>query len=207
MKTTLDETTDSLRGRALEAARRHKASWVTLGQFLFTIHKEKLYKKWGHLSFEGYCMKELRMKQASAVKLVKSYSYLEREEPGLLAEAAGETEALPENLPGYESVNLARLAESSSKFTPEDLREIKAAVFRKGLEPQEVRAKMKGILEAREEEKEPAELRNARRSAALKRLLTVLTSVKNELVNAKLIPAYLVKQMEDLAGKLQDQLS
>ena len=206
MKTELDETTDSLREKTQEAARRHKASWVALGQYLLTIHKEKLYKKWGHLTFEAYCMKELHMKQASAAKLVRSYSYLEREQPELAA-SAGQGEAPPENLPGYESVNLLRLAEANSKFTPRDVAEIKTVVFQKALEPPEVRAKIKAILESREEEKDPAEVRNARRNAVLKRLVTVLTSAKNELTNTKLVPSYLLKQMEDLVSKLQDQLS
>ena len=205
MKTELGETTDSLREKVLEAAKRHKASWVTLGQYLFTIHKEKLYKKWGYLTFETYCMKDLRIKQTTASKLVRSYSYLERENPQLLASAEGEGPT--QNLPSYESVNLARLAEGNSKFTPRDVSEIKTAVFQKVLEPEEVRAKIKEIIESREEEKDSHEIRETRRKVALKRLLTVLTSVKNELINGKLIPPYLIKQMEDLASKLQDQLS
>lgn len=32
MKTEFDQTTDTLREKTLEAARRHKASWVALGQ-------------------------------------------------------------------------------------------------------------------------------------------------------------------------------
>ena len=66
---------------------------------------------------------------------------------------------------------------------------------------------MKKILERKEEEKEPAEALKARRAAAIRRLLSVLTSVKQELINARLVPSYLIKQMEDLASKLQDQLS
>lgn len=206
MKTTLEDATETLREKTQEAARRHKASWVALGQYLFTIHKEKLYKKWGYLTFEGYCMKELRMKETSAQKLAKSYSYLEREEPELAA-SVGEDQSPPENLPNYESVNLLRLAHNNSKFTPQDVREIKNAVFQKALDPPEVRAKIKEIIESREEEKEPAEVRNAQRARAVKRLLSVLTSVKAELINGKLVPSYLIKQMEDLASKLQDQLS
>ena len=200
--------TGSLRQQASEAAKRHKASWLLLGQYLQTIHKEKLYKKWGFLAFETYCTKELRIKETTAAKLVRSYSFLEREEPGLVRPVrTAEGEGPAENLPHYESVNLLRLAKTNDKFTPHDIAAIRGAVLTKGLEPTEVRVEMKKILERKEPEKPPAEVLNARRSAAIRRLLTVLTSVKNELVNARLAPAYLIRQMEDLAGKLEDQLS
>ena len=195
----------SLRGKAVEAARRHKASWMTLGQYLSSIHKDKLYKNWGYLSFEGYCSKELRIKQTTAAKLVRSYSFLEREEPGLVDPKQAEEAGQP--LPNFESVDLLRLAKSNDKFTAHEVAQIRSAVLTKALEPKEVRAQMKQITEKKAEEKAPAEVLNARRNSAMRRLLTVLTSVKNELLNAKLAPSYLIKQMEDLASKLQDQIS
>src|SRR3989338_8674077 len=74
---------ESLRQKTQEAAKRHKASWIELGQFLLTIHKDKLYKEWGYLVFETYCKKELGIKETTAAKLLKSYSFLEKEEPTL----------------------------------------------------------------------------------------------------------------------------
>ena len=197
---------DTLRAKALEAARHHKASWLALGQYLRAIHQDKLYRGWGYANFEIYCMKELRMKQTMASKLVRSYSFLEREKPELV-DPERAAEAPVENLPNFESVNLLRLAHGNEKFTPGDIAQIRSAVLTKALEPKEVREEIKKIIEKKDEEKPTAEVLKARRASAIRRLLTVLTSVKNEMVNAKLVPSYLIRQMEDLAGKLEDQLS
>src|SRR4051812_43890779 len=106
----LDEkiASGSLREKTLETAKRHKASWIQLGQFLYTIYKDKHYKDWGFLTFETYVGKELHLKQTTAVKLLKSYYFLEKEEPKILERANAEDP--DELLPSYESVNVLRLA-------------------------------------------------------------------------------------------------
>ncbi|MBU3759573.1 MAG: hypothetical protein FGM27_06540, partial [Candidatus Omnitrophica bacterium] len=55
----IDTASDALRQKTIETAKRHKASWIELGQYLFTIHRDKAFKSWGFLSFETYCVKEL----------------------------------------------------------------------------------------------------------------------------------------------------
>ena len=68
MALSLDSSTETLRQKTLETARRHKASWIELGQYLFSIQKDKLFKQWGFLSFETYCKKELDIKETTAAK-------------------------------------------------------------------------------------------------------------------------------------------
>ena len=205
MSSSLSTNTGELRSQTLSAAKQFKTSWIELGQYLFTIHKDKLYKAWGYLSFETYCAKELAFKQTTAAKLIKSYEFLEREEPRL-TDAATSEEVPPANLPNYESVNILRLAENNEKLTPEDIHSLRKSVLEKGRDPQEVRAQMKQILEQKNADEEPDVLKEQRKTALIRRLTSALESARREVVQDKLLPAYIVQQIEDLKSKLEDQL-
>ncbi len=196
---------DGLREKALEIARQHKASWIQLGQYLHTIYKEKLYKKWGFLAFETYCRKELGVKETTASKLLKSYSFLEQEEPRIVKSEFADEES-PNGIPHYESVNLLRLAKENKKIRTEDFADLRQAVLGAAKEPKEIRAQVKKILLEGSGGKSPAELRRARRNTVIKRLVSFLGNVKKELETEKLLPDYLLKQLADLSRKLEDQI-
>lgn len=200
----LDVRDDTLREKTLDAAKRHKASWIALGQYLYQVHKNKLFKNWGYLSFETYCVKELGMKQLTASKLLRSYSFLEQEEPRYVDPQIREEESHTA-IPNYESVNLLRLAKDNKKLTPQDYAEIRESVIDKASEPKEVRAQVKKLLSEREV-KDPAEERRQRRNSSIRRVVTVMTNARKELENESLLPDYLLVQMKDLIEKLRDQI-
>ncbi len=205
MATAVETGKESLRQKTLEAAKRHKASWIELGQFLFTIHKDKLFKEWGYLVFETYCKKELGIKETTAAKLLKSYSFLEKEEPTLASTARFMEEDAPKAVPHYESVNLLRLAKENKNLTSGDFADLRESVIQYAQEPKEVRAQVKKFLSDREI-KDPAEVRRSRRNAAIKRLVTLLSSTKRQLESEGLLPGYIIKQITELASKLEDQI-
>lgn len=196
---------EALRSKTAEIAKKHKASWIELGQCLFAVQKDKLYKQWGYLTFEAYCMKELGIKQTTAAKLLKSYFFLEKEEPSLVSKQ-GLDDTKPAVLPNYESVNLLRLAKNNPDIAPQDFRELRKSVLSAAKEPKEVRAQVKQILMNSEEAKDPAEVRKTRRNTAIKRVVMVLSGAKRELEHEGLLPDYLIKQMNELLAKLQDQI-
>lgn len=196
---------DSLREKTLEVAKRHKASWVELGQYLYSIYHDKLYKDWGFISFEAYCWKELRLKQTTAMKLLKSYYFLEKEEPKFLNEASA-PEKSSNPIPSYESVNLLRLAKENKKVAAKDYESLRDGVMEKAVEPKEVRAQVKEIVGREEEEKDPKEVRRSRRNSTIKRLVTFLSNTKRELSSDRLLPEHLIKQIDALMSKLEDQL-
>ena len=195
---------DELREKVVEVARRHKASWIELGQYLYTIQKNKLFKYWGFLEFDGYCMKELGIKPLTALKMVRSYMFLEREEPKVIeSHSAGDEN--PRKIPSFEAVNILRLARKNKLLTSKDLEHIREEVFESGKEPKEVRAHVKRLLSQRDD-KDPAEVRKARRNQAIKRLISLLTNTQKELEREHLLPAYLLNQMTELGKKLEDQI-
>ncbi|MBN1688356.1 MAG: hypothetical protein JW893_04590 [Candidatus Omnitrophica bacterium] len=199
----MDEPSE-LRQKTIAIAKKHKASWIELGQYLYTIHKDKHYKSWGYLSFQTYCKKELSIKETTAAKLMKSYHFLEKEEPRMVSPTFLEKEESAK-IPDYEAVNVLRLAKQNQKINTGDFSDLREAVLNAAKEPQEIRAQIKQILEDRDE-REPDEIQRSKRNASIKRLVTMLSSMKKQMESEKLLPAYLIKQMADLAGKLEDQL-
>ncbi len=192
---------DELRGKAAEVARRHKASWIELGQYLYSIQKNKMFKYWGYLEFDGYCAKELGIKPLTALKMVRSYQFLEREEPKVIELNSTGSENL-RKIPSFEAVNILRLARRNKQFTEKDLEDIREEVLESGKEPKEVRARVKCLLTDRKESIDPSGVQKSRRNIALKRLISALAYAKRELEG----PEYLLKQMTELENKLEDQI-
>lgn len=194
---------ETLRESTLEAAKQHKLSWIKLGQYLYTVYKDKHYRNWGFLNFETYCAKELRIKQTTASKLLKSYYFLEKSKPDLV-KADSESSA-HKQAPNFESVNMFRLAQNNKKLTSQDVREIEKAVFDQEKEPKEIRAQMKRMLSERDD-RNPKEIKQERRNSTIKRLISTLMNAEKELKNGNLLPGYLLDQIGELVVKLEDQL-
>ena len=76
--------TETIRHRVLQSAKNFKASWIELGQSLYTVYKDKLYKNWGYLTFDAYTSKEIGIRKQTALKLLRSYYFLEKKEPDYL---------------------------------------------------------------------------------------------------------------------------
>lgn len=196
---------DELRIKAVEVAKKHKSSWIELGQYLFSIYKNKLFKEWGYQAFETYCQKELSIKEATASKLIKSYAFLEKEEPRIVKPEFKDEET-PKKIPGYEAVNLLRLAKNNKNIPTHEFAELRNDVLNEGKECKEVREQVKKILQTHAP-KDTSELKDQKRNSALRRLIGFLSSAKTQLEDEDLIPDYLLKQIDALKQKLEDQLN
>lgn len=193
-------TPGSLRYQVLEAAKQFKSSWIELGQYLHSVNKDKLYKDWGHSTFELYCAKEIGIRQNTAVKLLRSYSFLEKEEPSFL-KAHNESERhQPTELPSYESVNALRLAKQSERLAPKDYEALRTEVLEKGGEPDEVRKKIKYLLKPVEQKELP---QPERKNLAAKKMTTYIESALTEFSNLG-FPNKMLKKFEELLDLLAD---
>lgn len=204
MSLATNTNAEMLRRKTVEAAKLHKVSWIELGQLLYTVQKDKLYRDWGFLSFEIYCERELGIKQARASRMLKCYDFLEKEEPRITAPAFSQEEP-PTRVPDCDSVHLLRLAKNNKKLTPRDISHLREKVIDEAREPNEIRARVKQLVAEKEDADSPEE-RTRRRNAALKRLVSMLSNAKSEFENERLLPGYLLKQMDELAHKLSDQI-
>lgn len=190
---------ESLRYRVLEVAKGFKSSWIELGQCLYTVYKDKLYRDWGHATFESYCAREIGIRQPTAVKLLRSYSFLEKEEPDYLKERAKNGHS-PAELPSFESVNALRLAKQSERLADKDYEKIRSEVLEKGTEPADVRKKIKYYLKP-VPAKEVSEA--DKKTAAAKKWAAQLETALSELSNLS-YPNKVLKKIEELLDLLAE---
>ena len=196
---------DSLRYHILENAKNFKTSWIELGRSLYTVWKDKLYKDWGYGSIDIYTAKEIGIKKQTAMKLLRSYYFLEKEEPAYLKKEFVDT-AEATQVPSYEAIDVLRMAKSKKGLDEEDYASIKKEIFEKGRDAREVKRDLSSLIRERQE-LDPEEAYQKKRSAAVKRLIGTLKALKQEVELQKLLPAALIKETASLIKKLEEELS
>ena len=188
---------ESLRYRVLESAKNFKNSWIELGQYLYAVYKDKLFKDWGYGTFEAYCAKEIGIRQPTAMKLLKSYYFLEKEEPQYLKKRSDE-ESKPTETADLDSVNALRLVKANENISERDYEKIREEVLDKGQEPAEVKKKIKYLLKVAPAKELPLEDRKA---AAAKKMTLYLENSLTELTNLS-FPNKVIKKLEELLDTL-----
>lgn len=194
----------SLRYRVLESAKNFKTSWVDLGRSLYSVYRDKLYKEWGYATFDAYTSKEIGIRKQTAVKLLKSYFFLEKEEPVYLKEEyVASSDAA--SIPGYESVNVLRLAKEKKELQAQDYQYLKKEVFEKGKDAADARKELTALIRERRE-LEPEEAWEKRKLSTVKRFLGTLKALRQEVETAKLLPHPLVKEIASLIKKIESEI-
>lgn len=144
----LEATTgaEGFRAQVQESARRFKASWLELAAHLARVRREGMWKEWGYSTFETYCSKELRIKRATAQKLVASYGFLEKREPERLAD-----EGFTERAPSFEVIEVLSRAEERGQLDDETYKEVRERLWEQPVDA----AALRKELSARFPEPEP----------------------------------------------------
>ena len=139
------------------------------------------------------------------MKLLKSYYFLEKEEPAYLTQgfSQGQETAL---LPGYETINALRLAKNNKKIELQDYRRLKNEVFEKGKDVRGLRQDLTQLIREREE-LTPEEAWKKKRLAHLKRMLGALKSLKKEAQVLKLLPSNVIHQTSELIKKIESEVN
>ena len=194
----------SLRYHVLESAKNFKCSWIELGRSLYSVYKDKMYKEWGYVSFDVYVSRETGIRKQTAMKLLKSYYFLEKEEPQYLKnEYAASIQ--PANLPGYESVNILRQAKNNKGLDSDDYANLKKEIFEKGRDAQEIKKNL-GLIIRQRQELDPEAAQEKKRSTVLKRLLGQLRMLKQEAAVLKLLSAPLIADLDNLIKNIDRQI-
>jgi hypothetical protein len=206
MEYKIKETADNpVRQHVLQTAKEFKSSWIELGRALYSVHRDKLYKEWGFATFEAYTSKEIGVRNQTAMKLLRSYYFLEKEEPGFLKSENGE-QTEPARIPSYESVNVLRMAKNNKDLDNDDYENLKKGVFSEGKDALEVRKDLTSIIRERKE-LEPEEAREEKRLVVIRRFLSTLKSLKLELETTKMLPASLTKDVSALIKRVEEEMS
>ena len=197
---------DSFRYHVLEHAKNFKSSWIELGRSLYTVSKDKLYREWGYSSFEIYVAKEIGIRKLTAMKLLRSYYFLEKEEPAYLkTEYVEKVDAA--KIPSYESVDVLRQAKKNKALDEEEYQEIKKQVFEKSRDAKEIKKGLTSLIRQREVEDSPEEAREKRKFSTVKRFIGTLKAIKSEAEINKLLPAAILKETAALIAKLEQEIA
>ena len=194
-------TADQLRRQLVQHSKDFKTSWVKLGQALYPVWKDKLFYGWGYDKFEYYTERELGIKQATAIKLLKSYFFLEKEEPKYLTGKFSEDREAKQ-VPGWDAVNILRMAKQKKEITAEDYSSLREAVFDKGRDAAAVRRDLVAMMKERKEV-DPDEERRMRNLAALRRMQNAIRSFKRDIETLKLVPAAIMEETDKLLKQIE----
>lgn len=194
----------SLRHLLLKKSKEFKTSWIELGQALYTVWKDKLYKEWGYTKFETYTAKEIGIRKQTALKLLRSYFFLEKEEPHYLSKEYNQ-KADAASVPNYESVNALRLVSSKKQLDEADYENIKKNVLENGRDAGAVRKDLTALIRQREELL-PEEAWRKKRLIVLKRSLTLLKSLREEIKLTKIFSAQVTKDIDKLISNLEVEM-
>jgi len=196
---------DPLRKQVLESARDFKTSWIELGRSLYTVWKDKKYREWGFSEFDLYTSREIGIRKETSMKLLRSYFFLEKEEPDYLR-AQYRQDAEAGTIPSYEAVDVLRQAKNKKNLGEDEYKHLKSLIFEKGKDAREVKKDLTSLIRSREE-LEPGEAWDKKRGTVLKRMIGALRSLKDEAKSSKLLSAAVIKETEDLIRKLETEMA
>ena len=182
---------DAFREEVLRAARTFKASWTGLAKVLTRVRDEALWEGWGFSSFEAYCSKELRIRKATALKLTRSWSFLDRHERGWRPDAP---EARP--APAFEVVEVLAEAEERGALDAEEYRSIRDSIWDPERPVAAVRRELSERFPRPAPEPAPVEVRLGQLARTSRRLAEELRVCRG-------VPASVRTQADDLAAAVE----
>ena len=201
----ITEQSENLRAHIAQHAKDFKLSWVLLGQGLYSVWRDKLYQSWGFEKFEDYVTQELGLKKPLALKLVKTYFFVEQDEPVYLRKEFAESRETSV-VPGFESLDVLRLARAHKELTREDYAKLRKDIFEKGKEASMVRKDLTTIIKERKKV-DPQQAREARLNTSVRRLVAALRSFKKDMETLKLAEPDIIEEAEELLKRLEENHS
>lgn len=116
---------DGPRYRVLVNALGFKRSWLELAEDLTEVQRSGSFKEWGYRTFEAYVQHELHLRRDTAMKLTRSFDFLESHEPKLLKGAKREDVALPT----FQALDVLAAARANPALSSRDYGTIRDQVF------------------------------------------------------------------------------
>lgn len=184
----------SFRHSVLQSAKRFKASWVELGKQLVKVRDDALFETWGFDSFESYCYKELRIRKATALKLVKSFSFLDRHEP-----QATKRDDIVENAPAFEVIEVLAEAEERGQLSASEYKSVRDSIW----DPEKVPTELKREFTERFAPKEE----RADDGPSIRQLVSLAGRLASGLAAQKSVPRAVVERARALEDDLKELMA
>lgn len=195
---------DLIRDQLIKFSKDFKTAWLNLGQNLYPVYKDKLFIAWGFEKFEHYTERELGVNKETATKLLKTYFFLEQDEPAYLNKDFRE-EREATQVPGVDALNVLRMARARKELNKGDYAQLKEKIFDKGEDASVVRRDLVSLMKERKAV-DPDEEREKRNAGAVRRLLNALKSFEKDMETLKLAPAQLMQEAKALMKKLEEEI-
>ncbi|MDD3296924.1 MAG: hypothetical protein PHU64_06135 [Candidatus Omnitrophica bacterium] len=202
-KTLADMDSEAIRGKVLQSARDFKDSWRNLAQALQFVWKDKLYKDWGYETFDQYTAREIKVRKHTAMKLISSYSFLEKEAPRYLLENDSASSKDVQIAPSYEAV--AALQRAKKNLDESDYENIKKEIFEEGKDAGQVKKDLTALILKRRKEVDPENERIKENRIAINRFLGVLRAFRRDIGMLKLLPGHISKDIDSLIAKIEKE--
>lgn len=188
---------DSMRYRVLASAIEFKRSWLDLAEHLTDASRKGGFKEWGYRTFEAYAQHELHIRRDTALKLTRSFDFLQSHEPSLLESAQSDGGDSPA-LPNYQAIDILAEARANPHLAERDYRTIRDQVFGEDISPGQLKKLVRE--HAREPEREkPADDPEQR----LRRCLQLAERLYGMLLEEEELPERIAKAVEDAVGGLR----
>lgn len=155
----------TFRATVLEASRRFKASWLDLARQLVRVRGEGIWKEWGYATFEAYCARELRIKKATAEKLVMSYGFLAKHEPKAL-----DDEEVGRRVPAVEVIEVLSKAEERGQLDEQVYQDVRESLWDQPIEASALKRELAKRFPEPPPEEPPVDLAIRRMAAQARKL-------------------------------------
>jgi hypothetical protein len=139
------------------------------------------------------------------MKLLKTYFFVEQDEPVYLKKEFTESRETV-NIPGYEGLDVLRLARAHKELTRDDYTKLRKDIFEKGKEASSVRKDLTAIIKERKHI-DPQQAREARLDTSVRRLAAALRSFKKDMETLKLADPDIIEEAEELLKRLEGRHS
>ena len=192
----------AVRNLVQKASLDFKNSWRNLAQALYTVFHDKLYRNWGYDKFDQYTAKEVHIRKHTAMKLIRSYAFLESEEKSL--QIIDESEDKPKtDKPSLtlEATDILRKAKKS--LDAQGYQKVKKYIIQDGKESREVKKDLTALIMKQRKDVNPEEERTKHKKIAINRFLGLLRAFKNEIEVLKILPGSVAEEIEQLVKNIQ----
>lgn len=191
---------EQARSNVLQATRNFKNSWRNLAQALEVVWRNKLYTKWGYSDFDQYATQEVRIRKHTALKLIRSHMFLEKERPEYIERAGDEERPAPT----FEMVNM--LQRAKKVLGSDEYARVKSDLWR-GEKPEgEVKKDLVALIGERRKTIDPEQERTRRGKVAVKQFLSILKNFRQEVETLKILPGDIADDITALIDKINSHI-
>lgn len=192
-----------VREQVLQVARDFKNSWRNLARSLNVVWVNKLYKQWGYDTFDKYTEKEIRVRKHTVMKLIRSYQFLQQEEPRYLSNENAQDES--GGMPSLEAINT--LQRAKKQLPEEDYKKVKNYLLEGQKDFREVKKDLTALIMKRRKDVDVEGNRTAKGKVIIRDFLKTLRAVKRDVEMLNLLPSYIAQDIGALILRIEDHVS